>query len=140
MAKSTKKWAVSALVAGAAGYVAGILTAPKSGKETRKDIKEAAGKAKSEAERKLKQLHSDLDDMIGKGKTRAKSLQATAQRDLGKLIDKAQMAKDKARALLSALHEGDADDKDLQKVIKEVNDALDHLKNYLHKDGQKTSK
>ena len=59
MAKNTGKWAAGAVVAGVAGYVAGILTAPKSGKETREDIKHAATKAKTEAEKKLKELHSD---------------------------------------------------------------------------------
>jgi gas vesicle protein len=34
-----KKMALSALIAGAAGYVGGILTAPKSGRETRKQLK-----------------------------------------------------------------------------------------------------
>ncbi len=139
MAKNTRKWAIGALVAGVAGYAAGILTAPKSGKETRKDIQEAAIKAKTEAERKLKQLHSDLDVLISKGKSQATNLQAKAKEELGHVIDKAQVAKDKARSLLSALHEGDASDEDLQKAIHDVNQAIDHLKKYLH-NGNHTAK
>ena len=53
----------TALVAGA-GYLAGILTAPKSGKETRKDIANTAVKAKIETEKKLKQAHSEIRDLI----------------------------------------------------------------------------
>ena len=42
MAKTFKKFALGALFAAAIGYIAGILTAPKSGKETREDLKNAA--------------------------------------------------------------------------------------------------
>ncbi len=137
MAKNGKKWALAAVVAGAAGYVAGILTAPKSGKETRKDIKDAAVKAKSEAERVLKELHSDLDALIVKGKARAKTLGATAQKELLKLLDNANSAKEKARTILSALHEGDAaDDKDLQGAINDAKSSIDNLKKYLKKNGE----
>jgi gas vesicle protein len=43
------KFAIGALLGAAAGFVAGILTAPKSGKETREDIKDTAVKAKNTA-------------------------------------------------------------------------------------------
>ncbi len=138
MAKNTKKWALGALLAGLGGYVAGILTAPKSGKETRKDIGQAANKAKADAERTLKQLHSDLDILIEKGRQQAKNMQTAAKEQLTKLLDNAQKAKEKARVLLSALHEGDTDDKDLKKAINEVNQALEHLKDYLKKEGTTT--
>jgi gas vesicle protein len=35
-----KRVAIGSAVAAAAGYVAGVLTAPKSGKATRKDVQE----------------------------------------------------------------------------------------------------
>ena len=38
--KITKKVLIGTALGLAAGYVAGILTAPKSGKETRQDIKD----------------------------------------------------------------------------------------------------
>src|SRR4051812_10877433 len=102
MAKKGNKWALAALIAGATGYVAGILTAPKSGKETRKDIKDAAGKAKVEAERVLKELHSDLDALIIKVRQQAKNLSEKGQQELAKAVEKASIAKEKARGLLSA--------------------------------------
>lgn len=40
------KLAVGAIIGAATGVVAGILTAPKSGKETREDIKDKATEAK----------------------------------------------------------------------------------------------
>ena len=137
MAKNGKKWALAAVLAGAAGYVAGILTAPKSGKETRKDIKDAASKAKAEAEKVLKELHSDLDGLMAKTKLHAKTLSVKAQKELTAALEKASKAKEKARAILSALHEGDAaDDKDLQNAIKDVKSSIDNLKKYLKKNGE----
>lgn len=140
MAKNTRKWALGALVAAAAGYAVGILTAPKSGKETRKDIQKATVKAKAEAERTLKRLHSDLDGLIARSKEYAKTLQATAQKELLRVIEKAQVAKDKARGILSALHEGGADDKELQQAIADVNQAINHLKQYAQQNGKKPTK
>ena len=51
------------------GYLAGILTAPKSGKETREDIKDTAVKTYSEAEKQLKKLHTELNDVLAEAKT-----------------------------------------------------------------------
>jgi gas vesicle protein len=133
MSKTTKRWALGAAVAAIAGYVAGILTAPKSGKETRKDIKDAAEHGVAEAEKQLKKLHTQLNDTIGKAKEKADTLKGTAQKDLQMAIDKSSVIKEKARELLSALHEGGADDKDLQKAIKDANKAVEHLKTYLTK-------
>lgn len=133
MRKSTKKWAIGSIIAALAGYLAGILTAPKSGKETRKDVHDAALKAKTEAEKKLKQLHSELEGLIGKGTTRAKQLKSEAQKELVAILAKAQVTKDKAREILSAVHEGGADDNDLQQAVSDANKAVEHLKKYLDK-------
>ncbi|MET1033057.1 MAG: YtxH domain-containing protein [Candidatus Saccharimonadales bacterium] len=133
MSKTTKRWALGAVVAAAAGYVAGILTAPKSGKETRKDLKETAEKGISEAEKQLKKLHTQLASLMNEAKDKATTLQGSAQKELQMIISKTNTAKEKARDLLSASHEGNADDKDLQKAIDEANKAIDHLRNYLKK-------
>lgn len=132
MRRRNRNIAVGAVLA-AAGYVAGILTAPKSGKETRKDISQAAQKAKAQAERKLKKLHSELDDLMADGKRRLKDLKASAQTGLQDALNSAGRAKEKARDLLSRLHEGEAEDKDLQSAIDDVTDAVGHLKKYLKK-------
>lgn len=131
-----KKFAVGAVLAGAAGYVAGILTAPKSGRETRQDVKNAAIKAKTEAEKSLKKLHSDLDVQIQRARDSAKNIQATAKDGLDKALGRAVTAKEKAREMLTALHEGGAEDKDLQKAIQEVGEALTHLRAYLDKNAK----
>lgn len=134
MAKSTvKKFAIGAVVAAAAGYVAGILTAPKSGKETRKDIKDTAKATYTMAEKELKVLHTELDKLLNEALGRSNELKGVARENLEKAVAGAKVAKEKARELLSAVHEGDADDKDLKKAIDEANKAITHLKTYLKK-------
>jgi gas vesicle protein len=131
MSKNSNKWALGALVAAAAGYVGGILTAPKSGKETRQDIKDSAAKAKAEAEKKLKQAQKELMDLMDKVKAHKSSATSRAKTELDELVKKAQGAKDKASEMLSAAHEGEANDKDLQKAIDEAKKASEHLKKFL---------
>jgi len=133
MNKTAKRLAIGAVLAGIAGYVAGILTAPKSGKETRQDIKTAAERGMAEAEKQLKRLHTQMNDVIAQAKEKALTLRGSAEKDLQNAIDKAAVAKEKARDLLSALHEGGAEDKDLKKAIEDANKAISHLRSYLSK-------
>ena len=135
MSKSgtVKKFAIGTVLAAAAGYVAGILTAPKSGKETRQDIKAAAERTYTMAEKKLKSLHTELSDLLGQAKQMAAELKGTAQQGLEKAINAGMAAKEKARELLSAVHEGDADDKELDAAVKRAEEAVTHLKTYIKK-------
>ncbi|MGC1176844.1 MAG: YtxH domain-containing protein [Candidatus Saccharimonadales bacterium] len=130
---SMKRLAVGSVIAAIFGYLAGLLTAPKSGKETRKDIKDTAVKSVAEAEKDLKRLHTELDRVIQDAKTNGEKLSAKAQKELTPLVEKAKDTKEKAREMLSAIHEGDAQDKDLAKAIKDANTAIDHLRDYLKK-------
>lgn len=64
---SKNKFAIGAIIGAAAGVVAGILTAPKSGKETRADLKNKAGDLKKKAEatsKDAKKLASEKVDSI----------------------------------------------------------------------------
>lgn len=133
MDKRTKKFALGAVIAAAAGYVAGILTAPKSGKETREDIKDTAVKTYKTAEKELKELHTELSKLMDEAGKKAHEFKGVAQKNLDKAVEGAKVAKEKARELLSAVHEGDADDKDLDTAVKEAKKAVDHLKSYLKK-------
>lgn len=137
MANKGKNLALGAAVAGVVGYVAGILTAPKSGKETRKDIQDKAIKTKREAEKRLKKLHSDIEDQIDQGKKLASEMNDKAKAEWDKLVQQALVAKEAVREVLTALHEGGADDKDLDKAIKEASKSVDHLKSYLAKNAKK---
>lgn len=128
-----KKLAVGAALAGTAGYLAGLLTAPKSGKETRKDLKQAANLRKTEAEKQLKNLHTELSKTVDEAKVKGSDMGGKAQKELKGLVDKAKDTKEKVREVLSALHEGDASDKDLKSAMADAKHALAHLKDYLKK-------
>lgn len=131
MKNTTKRWAVSAVVAAAAGYVAGILTAPKSGQETRQDIKNAAAQGITEAEKQLKRLHTEMNDLIAQAKERASKITGKAKEELEAVIEATKQVKEKAREILSAVHEGDAEDNELKKAVKDAQSAIDNLKKYL---------
>jgi gas vesicle protein len=128
-----KRVAIGSAVAAAAGYVAGVLTAPKSGKQTRAGIKTSANKGVLEAEKDLKKLHTELGKVIDDSKQRGSKLSGKAKKEFGELVDKAKETKEKAREVLSAVHEGDAADQDLSKAVKDAKRAVTHLKDYWKK-------
>ena len=130
---SIKTLAIGGTIAAVAGYVAGLLTAPKSGKQTRGDIKDAANETYAKAEKELKKLNSDLGKLIDEAKMKGDKLGAKAKNEMSDLVEKAKDAKEKVREVISAIHEGDADDKDLKKAVKDAKTAIDHLGDYLKK-------
>lgn len=134
MAKDTaKKFAIGAMIAAVAGYIAGILTAPKSGRETREDIKDTAQKGVAEAEKQLKALHTELNKLVDQTKEKAGSLTGKTRDELDSLIGKARESKEKASEVLSALHKGDAEDQDLKRAMSDATKAIEHLRDYLSK-------
>jgi gas vesicle protein len=128
-----KKVAIGSGVAAAAGYVAGILTAPKSGKQTRGDIKAQAKKSRADAEKEVKKLQIELEKLSKEAKTRGGKLGAKAQKELKVLVEKAKNSKDKTGEVISAVRKGDADDQDLKRAIKNAHSSIDHLREYLRK-------
>ena len=133
MSKTVKKLALGTAFAGAAGYLAGILTAPKSGKETRGDIKDTAQRGITEAEKDLKKLHTELSQLLTEAKEKGTSVGGKTQKELTDLLTKAKDTKEKSREMLSVIHEGSAEDKDLRKAISDATKAVDHIKTYLKK-------
>jgi gas vesicle protein len=128
-----KRVVIGSGVAAAAGFVAGVLTAPKSGKETRGDIKAAAKQSRVEAEKELKRLHIELDKIMKEAKVRGSKLSVKAQKELEELVEKAKNSKEKTREVISAIHEGDAEDQDLKRAIKNAHNSIEHLRDYLKK-------
>lgn len=133
MDKRTGRFAFGALLAAAAGYVAGILTAPKSGEETRKDLKDTANKQINEIEKRLKKIHTELSSLIQDATSKAETLRGKTKKEVEDILEKAAKAKDKVRIALSGVRDGEAADKDLQKAIEEAEQAIEHLKTYLKK-------
>jgi gas vesicle protein len=132
-ANTVKKLALGAAVAGAAGYVVGILTAPAEGKKTRAQLKHTAESGVSDIEKQLKQLHSELGDLVDNAKDGVSELNGRTQKKFSSAIDGAKDAKDKLRDILSMVHEGEATDKELKKALQDARHSIDHLKQYLKK-------
>ncbi len=133
MKGSTKKFAIGAVVAGIAGYVTGLLTAPKSGKETRKDIHDTAVKATAEAKKRLKQANDELHKMIEKAKRETAHLRGTVKEQADKSLAAIIATKNKIQ---NVIKEGSSSDKELKKALKEANDAMNHLKKYINQYGK----
>jgi len=125
--------AIWGFVLAGVSFLAGILTAPKSGRETRKDLRRTALKAKTEAERKLKQAHSDLSVLIEKANNEVSRSKDKVSAELKSAVSQAEKVRQKSREILSAIHEGEAEDKDLHKAVGDVKKAIGHLKTYLGK-------
>ncbi len=114
--KSVVKGGIIGVVLGAIG---GILFAPKSGKETRQDIKDAALKANKEAEAKLKKLHTELGDKADEAKKMAEEYKGKAKTELNELGQRAEFAKQKVSELISAVREFEAEESEVEKILKE---------------------
>lgn len=134
MNKPNKQVVATVLVALAAGYVAGILTAPKSGKETRQDIREVTDRAVREAESRLKFAYSELSQLLANAADQAQVLTGKAKVELEALVGKANIAKEKVRQVISSVHEGEATDGDLNAAVNDVESTIENLKKFLDKD------
>jgi gas vesicle protein len=87
-----KRVAVGSAIAATAGYLVGLLTAPKSGKQTRSDIKDFTAKNIREAEIDLKKLHTELGKLINESKKRGDKLGSRGKKELDKLVEKAKVS------------------------------------------------
>jgi len=79
---SKGKFALGAIVGAAAGLVAGVLTAPKAGKETRADIKAKAGELKADADNKLKDAKKSGEKTMNEGRHMAEDYADRTKRAL----------------------------------------------------------
>jgi gas vesicle protein len=89
MKRDAKNIGLAVIVGLAAGYALGVLTAPKSGKETREDIKDLSAKAYKAAEARLKDSYEDLNDVIAKATKQAKKLSDSGRDQLDDLVSAA---------------------------------------------------
>lgn len=132
MAKEStgKKLAIGALVAGAAGYLAGILTAPKSGQETRTDIANKAEDVKEEVETQLQETHDDLENLLKSAKSKTLGLSSKTRTEFNEAVVNAKDAKNKAAHLLKAVRAGEAEDIRLDRAIRQAKAAAKNLGKY----------
>ena len=130
--QDTTKNVVFGLAIGlAAGYIAGLLTAPKSGAETRKDVRDTAGRTVKLAQGKLEALQAQLSDLFESAKERAEGLTARGKQELDELIADAKDKQAKAKAVFAAVKDGEADDPLLRRALESAQDAKESLAYFL---------
>lgn len=126
-----RKLAVGTAIAGAVGYVTGILTAPKSGKQTREDIADKAEDIKESGEGQLQSAHDELNELIKIAKNKSVALGSKARVEFNEAVVTARDAQNKAAHVLKAVRGGQADDPALNKAIKQAKQAKKNLSKYL---------
>lgn len=121
MAKG-KKFGLGVVLGTIAGIITGILAAPKSGKETRDDIKKKATEARGSAERKLKDAHKELGKISDEMQKRAKDLKGKAKDEATELGKKADELKEKAKSSITSIKSGDDDHDDatVDQLLKDL--------------------
>jgi gas vesicle protein len=130
---SFKKLAIGTGLAAVGGYITGLLTAPKAGRETREDLKQKAQLGAKAGEEQLTHLVSELNTIMENVKNQAADLGAKSQSQAKVLVSRAKDARDKADSVLDAIHKGGSSDKDLDVAVNEVTRAVKHLRSFLKK-------
>lgn len=127
MKEKNKGLAVGAAVGAVIGVITGILFAPKSGKETRQDIKDAAGRAQEKLAAESGKLQDELSRLVDKGEAkvkeaggRANEAVVTAKKALRNLSDKTKAAKD-------------GEDPDLKEALSKAKEARSAIAKFLKK-------
>lgn len=132
MSKDNKgKFFLFTMIAAIFGYLAGILTAPKSGKETRGDIAHKAGEVKAEAVDKLRIAENELDGLVRRVQEKADEFSGKAKAEFSTALSKAKDAQAKAKIMAKAVKEGRAENKDLDSALKDTKKAIANLSKFL---------
>lgn len=127
---ATKKLAIGALIAGIGGYLAGILTAPKSGKATREDIALKTDEIKDDTQEQLQKAVDELNELLKSAKNKSLELGSKARTEYNEAVVAAKDAQNKAFHLIKAVKSGEADDPELSKAIKQAKSAAKNLGRY----------
>jgi len=131
--ETTKKVVIGSGLAAVAGYIAGLLTAPKSGRDTRDDILDVAEKGKVDLEKEFKAINKELVAVVKDAKKESSKANKKGQAEINKLVEKSLDTKEKLKEVISAIHYGTAEDEDLKRAVKNASNAVEHLKDYLKK-------
>lgn len=115
------------------GVLTGILFAPKSGKETRQDIKDTAVKIAEKVEEDAKKLQIELTELINVAEAKTKEAGKAVSDKTNELIAQAKHTRDSLTVLAKSVKAGEADDKDLNEAINKANEAKEALTVYLKK-------
>jgi gas vesicle protein len=125
-----RKIAIGTVIAGTIGYLAGVLTAPKTGKQTRSDIAHKAGDIKLDAEAELEDLNQELKELIKNAKVKTVALSSTARAEFNEAVVRAKDVQNKSAQVLKAAKAGEAQDPDLNKAVKQASQAIKNLSKF----------
>lgn len=128
MKKNSRNIIVGAILVGAASYVAGILTAPKKGKETREDIRHASVNFKISLEKALKKLYTDSSRQLERALNVNQNLTAQTKKELDLLIASVKHAKDKIKVYLTSLRDGEIEEEEITLLLTDGRDNTERLK------------
>lgn len=114
------------------GMVAGVLLAPKSGKETREDLKRKAQSTYQDVNDQLRKLSDEVSGRVDTLKAAAKDLQGEAKEESQELIRRAEVLKQDLRVSASNLAKSgaqakDAAMKDVKVLLAEGSDVMKEL-------------
>lgn len=139
MAKSSK-FGLGVIFGALAGAVAALLSAPKSGKETREELKKVADNFGADAEKKLKYLHGEASKLIEKCEAEGKKLSGTAKKDADQVLEKASNIKDRIKKYIAEVKNGDENSEDLslEDLKKELKDVEASITSFAKKSATKT--
>ena len=131
--REKKGLALGAIVGAVVGVITGILFAPKSGKETRQDIKEATSKAAEKLSAEAHKIQEEALELIAKAEVRLKSLKGATLAKVNQHIDEVKHTSENVKSVAKAFKSGKSSDKDLDEAIKQAKAARDALKTFLKK-------
>ena len=125
---------IGLLIGGALGAVAGLLFAPKSGRELRQDIKNKSDEYLDDAEKYINDARSKAKDLINEGKKRSEKLISDAKMKSDELLKDAEKifrdAKSKATGAVETGKKTFVDETDkLKTAFKAGVDAYKESKN-----------
>jgi len=126
-----RKVAAGALFAGISGYLAGLLTAPKSGEETRAQLADKADDLKSDAAIQLEKAHVELGETLKAAQIKTTTLSAQARDEFNEAVIRARDAQNKTKLVLKAIKDGQAEDPELNKAAKQIKQAQKNLSRFL---------
>jgi len=92
---------IGLLIGGAIGALAGLLFAPKSGRELRQDIKNKSDEYLDDAERYITDARTKAKDLINEGKKRSEKLISDARTKSDELLKDAERVFNDAKAKAS---------------------------------------
>ena len=130
--KTGRKVALGAAIAGLGGYLAGVLTAPKSGKETRAQLAEQAGDVKNNTDVQLALAQRELGVVIKEAQAKTLKLSAQARAEFNEALIRAKDAQNKAKIVAKAFKDGQAEDPELNKAVKQAKQAQKNLSKFLN--------